>query len=162
MQPSLFTNLLSSITQDLFGGGAAPSGVAIDQSRGNLYVLDGANNRILMFDYGEYPSVNGPNAKNVLGQPDLNTTSSTELLQASGIFYHEPTGTIWVANTGHNQVLAYKAFRLNDTFYNELFPSNALLSTERLEFSGEASTGPPSVTLFSIGWVYLLHTACKL
>ncbi len=85
-----------------------PSSVTFDSS-GNLWVADSYNNRIL-----EFPStnlVNDASANVVLGQPNLVTnngctTSPTGLCYPSGITF-DPTGNLWVDDSGNNRVLEY-------------------------------------------------------
>jgi len=56
-----------------------PGGVAFDQNRNRLFVVDGNNARILVFDVGPGKLQNGMSAYAVIGQKDFTTGDSTRL-----------------------------------------------------------------------------------
>ena len=72
-----------------------------------LWVADTTNNRVLMFNP---PFTNGMNADLVVGQSDFNTqsygASMNRLRQPQGISF-DPSGNLWVADSGNNRVLRY-------------------------------------------------------
>ena len=101
-QPN-FTSNTGVTTQS---GLDAPRGVAID-SAGNLYVSDGVNSRVLIFNP---PFSNGMNASVVIGQP--NFTSNTPALTQSGL--HTPygvaidsAGNLYVSDNVNNRVVMF-------------------------------------------------------
>ncbi|HEY3325007.1 MAG TPA: PKD domain-containing protein [Planctomycetota bacterium] len=84
-----------------------PLGVAVD-SRGNLWVADSGNNRLLEYDN---PNVSDSVADRVLGQPDLasNTANNggisfTSLSGPTALFI-DPSDNLWIADTGNNRVV---------------------------------------------------------
>jgi sugar lactone lactonase YvrE len=87
----------------------APSAYAVDKN-GNLYVSDSGNCRVLQF---RPPFSDGQAANAVIGQPDFNTTcggaaSASVTASVSGVAI-DKSGALWVADTGNNRVLRFKA-----------------------------------------------------
>ena len=96
-----------------------PTGLAVDSS-GNLYVADTGNNRILRFPQ----PMNAANANQlpgnlVIGQKTLGTsaqnfsgigasTLSTSGQSRTGIAF-DPSGNLWVSDTGNSRVLRFPA-----------------------------------------------------
>ncbi len=84
-----------------------PAGLAFDSS-GNLWVADIQNNRVLEFPFNNL--VTDGAASLVLGQPNFIsrtcTTTPTGLCNPSGITF-DPTGNLWISDTGNNRVLEY-------------------------------------------------------
>lgn len=86
-----------------------PSGMTTDSS-GNLWVTDTNNNRIL-----EYPkpfSAPGEGASIVIGQvnPFASAAATTQTgLHFPGDQVFDSTGNLWVADTGNNRILEFKA-----------------------------------------------------
>jgi sugar lactone lactonase YvrE len=79
--------------------------IAFD-SRGNVWVSDWFNNRVVEFPA---PITTGEAATVVVGQPNLNTAGasySDSLAQAAGIWM-DGHGNLWVSDYGHNRVLEY-------------------------------------------------------
>jgi NHL repeat len=98
------------------GGAASAStlaksgGVAIDK-RGNLWVADSGNNRLLKF---LAPLKTGENAKTVVGQPDFVSNGCTSPPTAATLC--TPVGLVfdfgyvlWVADSANNRVLAFRS-----------------------------------------------------
>lgn len=90
------------------GGLNEPGDVTFD-SHGDLWVVDGGNNRVLEY---EQPFTNGMNASLVLGQPDLatvtNSTTQTGMdFPAAARF--DSSGNLWVSDAVNNRILEYKA-----------------------------------------------------
>jgi DNA-binding beta-propeller fold protein YncE len=76
---------------------AGPSGVAIHQSTGDVYVVDSGNNRVEMFNAaGAYVSQFNGGAEHALSGP-------------SAIAVDQQTGDVYVADTGHNVVDKFTA-----------------------------------------------------
>lgn len=90
---------------------AGPVGVSVDNN-GNLYVAVPADNRVLVFSLAKIS--NG--AQTVLGQSDFTTTTanvgvfpkaSPNTLSGPADVKVDPSGTVYVADTGNNRVLSY-------------------------------------------------------
>ena len=90
------------------GGGTAPVALAVDSQRRRLFVSDGGNNRVLVYDISQGKLKNGAAAINVLGQPDFQSTASTPPsagVEATEMAAGVPTptysrGSIFAAETG--------------------------------------------------------------
>lgn len=87
-----------------------PSGLAYDNIGSRLFVTDGGNHRILVFNLVD-GIINGENAVNVLGQIDFTSTVSTTTqsnLQYPGhLAYDSANNRLFVADTGHRRVLVF-------------------------------------------------------
>ena len=85
-----------------------PSAQAFDSS-GNLWVADTGNNRILEF---KAPFYTGEAASLVIGQSSFTTsgsgTTATSLDGPTSIVF-DSSGNLWVADTGNNRILEFKA-----------------------------------------------------
>lgn len=108
-QPDMISNLANN------GGISAsslsqPAGLAVDQTTGDLWVSEVANNRILRFAAAHSIATNKPNAVQVLGRP--NFTSSGAVLSQSGQnqvygLALDATGRLWVPDYGYHRVLRF-------------------------------------------------------
>src|ERR1017187_7287923 len=106
-------------------GFTAPTGLAVDQVSGDLYVADSGNNRILRF---KQPFTTPPPDPDLcIGQPSFNTIGPNYPLNqaatptANGIALNAGSGVfigaiafdtqhnLWLADAGNNRVLRYKA-----------------------------------------------------
>jgi sugar lactone lactonase YvrE len=91
-----------------------PEGVAVDITRGKLYVADRSNNRVLRY---AYPVVaNTPSAQIVFGQPNMTSgatnnggLSASSLSNPTGLAVDVATGDLWVSDAGNNRVLRFPA-----------------------------------------------------
>lgn len=83
-----------------------PRDVAVDATRGKLYVVDGNNNRVLRFAYPV--SANQPAAELVFGQPNFNSNVGSAAINTfddpRGIVVDQ-SGRLWVADSGNNRVV---------------------------------------------------------
>ncbi|HUA60992.1 MAG TPA: hypothetical protein VML19_19670 [Verrucomicrobiae bacterium] len=158
-----------------------PAGIAVD-AKGNLYVMDFGNNRILRYPkpfnqtpgsifpdlYIGQPTLNS-NAANYTGQVAaqglaLNTTS--QAIGVHGNLAFDSSGNLWVTDIGNFRVLEFKASDLA----NGGGPLTATLEIGQLDFNSNArltnsnSTAalttnqlsyPTNVTFDSSGWLYI-------
>ncbi|MDZ4802842.1 MAG: hypothetical protein SGI92_32175 [Bryobacteraceae bacterium] len=104
-------------------GLTAPSSVAVD-SKGNVYVADTGNNRILRFPKTEIANSNlGPVPDLVIGQPGYNTSTVNQggisekslflsALDRSDMVF-DSAGNLWVTDAGNNRVLRYPVAALD-------------------------------------------------
>lgn len=124
-QPNSYTTLPA-----INGGLSYPTGVVVD-AKGNLYVADSGNNRILRFPtpFANSTTVSGSaspvdtKVDIVLGQPDMFTSKSANqggsvsaltLYLSSSHTYVAPlaidaAGNLWVCDAGNGRVLQYSA-----------------------------------------------------
>jgi sugar lactone lactonase YvrE len=103
-EPS-YTTRTCAMTQS---GLCEPTGATFDSS-GNLWVADTGNNRVLEF---KAPLTNGEAASAVIGQSGFTTkTCATKQmgLCRPSIVAFDKSGNLWVADTGNNRVLEFKA-----------------------------------------------------
>jgi sugar lactone lactonase YvrE len=95
----------TSYTSDA-GGLFGPTGLAFD-SKGNLWVVDSGDDRVLEFTQ---PFVNGENASLVLGQSSFEgyrgATTATGMESPSYLAFDQ-YGDLWVTDEGNNRVLEY-------------------------------------------------------
>ncbi|MBL0156314.1 MAG: hypothetical protein IPP47_04340 [Bryobacterales bacterium] len=110
------------------GGLYAPASVAVD-SKGNVFVVDAGNNRVVRYPTPAAPRDDGAQivADLVIGQADLNANtanlgvlgtvteaglrtnaSTTQGVQAAGIAF-DGAGNLWVADAGNHRILRYLA-----------------------------------------------------
>ncbi len=111
---------------DLSTGLASPVGLAVD-AKGNLYVVDAGNNRVLRYP-APFRQTGALLAVDlIIGQPDLNSRSANggqtaptagtlALENYSGVFRAglaiDGQGNLWVSDAGNNRVLRYPASEL--------------------------------------------------
>lgn len=103
-----FTNDSPSTTASTF---AFPSNVTGD-ARGNLYVLEVGNSRLMVFENAGSAS-NGSAATNVLGQVDFN--SNAQVTSASGLkidnlvqpFFDNKEEKLWIPDPGNHRILEF-------------------------------------------------------
>ena len=111
---------------DLSTGLSSPVGVSVD-SRGNLYVVDAGNNRILRYPAPFAQTGDLLTVDLVIGQADLSssapnagltgpTASTLALVSGSGVLRaglaFDAQGDLWVSDPGNNRVLQFPAAEL--------------------------------------------------
>ncbi len=100
-------NPVTGTGPDRFGGGVL--GLCVDSS-GRLWATDHTNHRVLRFDNAS-SKTSGADADGVLGQTNFNTNAaavSATAMDSPLSVAVDPSGTLWVADTGNNRVLGFK------------------------------------------------------
>jgi uncharacterized protein (TIGR03437 family) len=112
--------------RDLSTGLNSPVGLAVD-AKGNLYVIDAGNNRVLRYPAPFAQSSDLLAVDLIIGQPDLNSnspnggqtapTAGTLSLATGGGVYRaglafDAQGNLWMSDAGNNRVLEYPATAL--------------------------------------------------
>ncbi len=121
-QPDNYSSSPQSATGNFSRGLAFPTAVAVD-AKGNLYIADAGNNRILRFPK-PFSQTNGYTPDLVLGQPGLTTAVANQgqlnpgpntlaLFASAGPFQagmaFDTTGNLWVTDPGNNRVLRFNS-----------------------------------------------------
>jgi uncharacterized protein (TIGR03437 family) len=96
----------------------APTGLAVDPSTGNLYVADSGNHRVLRFPAPfSNPSRIEPDL--LYGEPNFSTRTaqavSPSTLNLPRALAFDPSGNLWVADSGNNRVVRFAAGILNSS-----------------------------------------------
>lgn len=139
-------------------GLAAPEGLAVDAS-GNLYVIDGANNRILRFPkpFSQtgtvFPDI-------VIGQPGFTTgvpnqgglsASSLSFLASNSVqaasLAFDAAGNLWVTDAGNNRILRFNASVLGAQAKSG--PSADIVLGQVTFTANSEGTALPALTSFS-------------
>lgn len=93
-----------------------PRGLAYDATHDRLFVVDYGNNRVLV--YNTTSIVNGQAADNVLGQPNLNSsstgTTATSLNNPNGVAFDSTANRLFVADNGNSRVLVFNTSSIVD------------------------------------------------
>ena len=118
---------------DLSTGLASPVGLGVD-GRGNLYVIDAGNNRVLRYPAPFAQTSDLLAVDLIIGQPDLNSnsanggqvspTAGTLALASGGSIFRaglafDAQGNLWVSDPGNNRVLRYPASALGSGASNQ-------------------------------------------
>ena len=110
-----FTSSGSATTQSRL---ATPGGVSYDSIHKRLFVSDGGNNRILVFDLSD-GITNGENAVNILGNTDYttvipNTVSTTTTSAVFGISYDGERDMLWTSGFDNSSILVFDVATIVD------------------------------------------------
>ncbi len=102
------------------GGLNAPGHLAFDPDGNRLFAVDNRHHRVLVFDVALEALRAGKDARFVLGQPDLSTTtpperlrgagkvvSETTLISPNGVAYDRIRQRLFVSDQGSNRVLTF-------------------------------------------------------
>jgi uncharacterized protein (TIGR03437 family) len=138
---------------------AAPTGLAVDQKDGTLYVADAGNHRILR--YPRPVSQAGritPDA--VIGQPDFTANlpagASATSLNSPGGLTIGPNGNLFVADTGNNRVLEYAAGAGYGAAAIRVYGQPAMLSSSRpTKVTAQTLASPRHVAVDSAANLYV-------
>ena len=141
-------------------GFTAPTGLAVDQVTGDLYVADSGNNRILRF---KKPFTTPPPDPDLcIGQPSFNTigpnyplnqaatptVNGIALNTSSGVFIGAITfdaqHNLWLADAGNNRVLRYAAADVAKGGYATSISAN--LELGQLDFVSRQPNLPDTAT----------------
>ena len=111
-QPNFTTNTTPNLTQS--GLDHPNGGLAYDAVNSRLFVSDGGSSRVLVFNVAPGTIANGMNASRVLGNTDFVgtnccLTTQSELLDEKGLSYDATNGRLFVADSGNQRVLVFKA-----------------------------------------------------
>ena len=102
-----FESRTSGLSASMF---SRPRGLALDRVNHRLFVGDGGNNRILVFDVHPDRFTSNPEAVAVLGQADFvsrNPRQSNTQIGPGSMSYDEATGRLLMADGGRNRILVY-------------------------------------------------------
>lgn len=145
---------------------SGPTGVALD-ARGNLYVVDYYNSRVLEYDAPFTKSGSPPAADRVFGQPDFLTGTSN----TGGVSSHslsapldvavDGQGNVYIADSFNDRVLEYNTPLATDTDADRVFgqPDFTSNSANNGGISSATLNIPESVTVDGQGNLYLADSS---
>lgn len=125
-QPDFFNTNQQGPASAFPSGLTAPTGIVVD-SKGNLYVVDNGNNRILRYPQPFNQQQVPVNPDLWLGQPNLNTRNAnyTGGVSAAGLFLSnsgsiyqanlafDSSGNLWAVDAGNSRVIRFPAASLS-------------------------------------------------
>lgn len=137
------SNFTSSNSGENESGLAGPEGIAID-SKGNVWISDSENNRVLEFTL---PFSNGESASLVLGQENFSNYSCgaptpSDICDPQGIAF-DKSGDLFVADNGNNRILEFKPP------FTDGESASAIVGTAENETSRSSLNSPIGVALDS-------------
>ena len=144
-----------------------PTGLAVDPSNGNLYVADSGDHRVLRFPAPfSNPSRIEPDL--LYGQASFNTRTaqpaSASTLSLPRALTFDPSGNLWVADSGNNRIVRFAAGILNSSVppaadvvvgQKDFFTSTA---NQGSPISANGLDSPAGVTFDSQGNLYVADT----
>ncbi|MFH1368799.1 MAG: hypothetical protein ABII64_06715 [Elusimicrobiota bacterium] len=149
-----FTSNAEATTQT---GMKAPGGVSVDSS-GNVWVVDRANHRVLKYTS---PSLNGPAASIVLGQPDFISNgfgcTQATFFYPSGVSV-DSSGNVWVVDTNYSRVLKFNTPALATGEAADLVLGQTNFTNEAFSTTQTGMQYPFGVCVDSSGNVWVADT----
>src|SRR3989338_3831031 len=105
-QPDFFTGTAAATQSGLSG----PGGAAYDASNDRLFVADGSNNRVLVYELAG-GLTNGMNASYVLGQPNFTSSASAATQSGMGsprhVIYDAAGQRLFVVESGFHRITVF-------------------------------------------------------
>lgn len=131
-----------------------PRATAYDEVNNRLFVADTGNHRVLVYDMNTI--TDGEAAVNVLGQPNLTTTTSgltqAKLNQPIGLAYATTTGQLVVADSGNHRVIIYDiSGGITNGQNASAVLGQTLYTTNTTGLSQSAMNTPSSVEVDTVG-----------
>ena len=154
-QRDLFSTAPEGPGGDLSTGLSSPVGLTVD-AKGNLYVIDAGNNRVLRYPAPFAQTSDLLAVDLIIGQPDLNgnsanggqrapTAGTLALANGGGVFRaglaFDRQGNLWISDPGNNRVLSFPASALTPGAGNQ--PAADLVLGQN-DFS--STSLPPNLT----------------
>jgi DNA-binding beta-propeller fold protein YncE len=107
-QPTFDTRLLTGTGPNLV---ASINGTVLDEKNQRIFVTDGGNNRILVWDIEPSRLKEHPDAIAVLGQTDFTSKApgagDAKLNRPGSIFYDDANDRLFVSDSGNNRVVVF-------------------------------------------------------
>jgi DNA-binding beta-propeller fold protein YncE len=107
-QPTFDTRLATGTGPNLV---SSINGTVLDEKNQRIFVTDGGNNRILVWDIDPAHLKEHPDAIAVLGQTDFTSKTAgagnTKLSRPGSIFYDDKNDRLFVSDSGNNRVLVF-------------------------------------------------------
>jgi uncharacterized protein (TIGR03437 family) len=144
---------------------SAPTGLAVNQSDGTLYVADSGNHRVLRFPRPVSQSGRiSPDA--VIGQVDFTSAASAAVnassLNSPGGLALGPTGNLFVADAGNNRVLEYAAGAGSGATAIRVYGQpNMTTSSRQSQVSPQTLSAPQGVAVDQASNLYVADTAAN-
>lgn len=144
-QPN-FTSTASGVSVNQFGTRAY--GMVIDSNHDRLFVSDGRNNRVLVFDITNI--TNGEDAIYVIGQPDFTTSASTPITATrfnlpTGLSYDHTENRLFVGDFFNRRILVFSGASLTNGM-----AANYVLGQPT--FTADANISPSTSRYISGAW----------
>ena len=141
-------------------GLSSPRGAFVDNN-GRLWVTDLGNNRVVWYD-NAFALPSGSAANGVLGQDDMTTSASwdrSKYLNKPSKAIVDNDGTLWVADTYNNRVVAYSdaAKRLAGSSPDKVF-GQANFTTSASGTTSSTMNRPRGIDLCSDGSLWVADT----
>lgn len=148
----------SSTTNVTTWGMYQPTGVTIDSVNHRMFVSDRSNNRVLVYNLDSDDNLVDRFADYVLGQPNMNSTSSAATQSGlnipRGLAFQPSTNRLFVADQVNNRIMVWDVSSLSNG-------KNAAYVLGQSTWTGSAS-GSTQATLFSPSGIALDPTGNRL
>lgn len=107
-QPTFDTRLLTGTGPNLV---ASINGTVLDEKNQRIFITDGGNNRILVWDINPTRLKEHPDAIAVLGQTDFTSKTAgagnAKLSRPGSIYYDDKNDRLFVSDSGNNRVVVF-------------------------------------------------------